>query len=133
MPDGTADVDLHEMDPEQFEDLVADLFRTRNRKVMTTARSGDEGVDVIAEDPDPITGGLIVIQVKRYRATVSPSVVRDLYGVVQHRGATKGILVTTSGFGPGSYEFVQDKPLTLIGGTELVDLLARHGLPGTLP
>lgn len=126
------DVDLYEMDPEQFEELVADLFHARGLNVMTTARTGDEGVDVMAEDPDPITGGLIIIQVKRYRATVSPSVVRELYGAVQHHGATKGILVTTSGFGPGSHEFARDKPLTLIGGVELVDLLARHGLPGRL-
>lgn len=124
--------DLYEMDPVDFENLVADLFRQRGLAVMTTQRSGDEGVDVIAEDPDPITGGLIVIQVKRYRATVSPSVVRDLYGVVQHRGATKGILVTTSGFGPGSHEFARGKPLTLIGGAELVQLLAGHALPGRL-
>jgi restriction system protein len=116
------------MDPGQFEELVADLFRARNLEVTTTGRSGDGGVDVAALDPDPLTGGLILIQVKRYRATVAPSVVRDLYGVVQHRGATKGILVTTSGFGPGSYEFAQGKPLTLINGAELTDLLARHGL-----
>ena len=124
--------DLYQMDPGRFEELVADVFRLRGLQVMTTARSGDGGVDVEAHDPDPITGGLIVIQVKRYRATVSPSVVRDLYGVVQHRGAIKGILVTTSGFGPGSHEFAQGKPLTLINGTELADLLARHDLPGHL-
>jgi restriction system protein len=126
------DVDLYDMDPEQFEELVADLFRARGLDVMTTARTGDEGVDVIANDPDPITGGLIVVQVKRYRATVSPAVVRELFGVVQHHGATKGILVTTSGFGPGSHEFARDKPLALIGGQDLVDLLAQHGLPGRL-
>ncbi|MFI5959010.1 restriction endonuclease [Cryptosporangium sp. NPDC051539] len=125
---GGAEWNLHDMDPGQFEELVADLFRARNLEVTTTARSGDGGVDVEARDPDPLTGGLILIQVKRYRATVSPSVVRDLYGVVQHRGATKGILVTTSGFGPGSYEFARGKALTLINGTELTDLLARHEL-----
>jgi restriction system protein len=130
--DENDDVDLYQMEPDQFEELVADLFHARGLRVMTTARTGDEGVDVMAEDPDPITGGLIVIQVKRYRATVSPNVVRELYGTVQHRGAIKGILVTTSGFGPGSHEFARDKPLTLIGGVELVDLLVRHGLPGRL-
>jgi restriction system protein len=128
----TDDPNLYQMDPQHFEELVADLFRVRGLQVTNTARSGDGGVDVEAQDPDPITGGLIVIQVKRYRATVAPSVVRDLYGVVQHLGATKGVLVTTSGFGPGSYEFAQGKPLTLINGNELVDLLARHGLPGHL-
>ncbi|MEU8239128.1 restriction endonuclease [Actinoplanes missouriensis] len=131
-PVAPGDADLHELSPAGFEQLVADLFRVRGLEVTTTARSGDGGVDVEARDPDPITGGLIVIQAKRYRATVTPSVVRDLYGVVQHRGATKGILVTTSGFGPGSYEFAQGKPLTLISGAELVDLLARHGLSGRL-
>jgi restriction system protein len=120
------------MDPIEFEDLVARLFKARGFHVMTTARTGDEGVDVLAEDPDPITGGLMVIQVKRYRSTIGPHVVRELFGTVQDKGANKGILVTTSGFGPGSIEFAQNKPLTLIGGPELVDLLARHGLTGRL-
>ncbi|BCJ47425.1 restriction endonuclease [Actinoplanes ianthinogenes] len=122
------DQDLYEMDPARFEDLVADLFRSRGLEVTGTGRAGDGGVDIEARDPDPITGGLIVIQVKRHRATIDPGVVRDLYGTVQHRGATKGILVTTSGFGPGSHEFARDKPLTLISGAELVDLLGRTGL-----
>lgn len=130
--EGDDDLDLYTMDPVEFENLVAELFRARGLHVMTTARTGDEGVDVVAEDPDPITGGLIVIQVKRYRATVSPGVVRELFGVVQHRGATKGILVTTSGFGPGSYEFARDKPLALISGPDLVGLLAEQGLRGRL-
>jgi restriction system protein len=90
-PDTVDDRDLSGMDPARFEELVADLFRARGLEVTNTARSGDGGVDVEARDPDPITGGLIVIQAKRYRATVSPSVVRELYGVVQHRGATKGV------------------------------------------
>jgi restriction system protein len=126
------DPDLCTMDPVEFERLVADLFQARGFRVMTTDRTGDEGVDVLAEDPDPITGGRIVIQVKRYASTVSPAVVRELFGTVQDKGATKGILVTTSGFGPGSHEFASNKPLTLINGSELVDLLARHGLKGRL-
>ena len=124
--------DLHQMDPVEFENLVADLFRARGLQAITTARSGDEGVDILAEDADPVTGGRIVIQVKRYRATISPGVVRELYGAVQHQGAAKGILVTTSGCGPGSHEFAAGKALTLIGGQELVGLLPQHGLPGRL-
>jgi len=46
----------------------------------------------------------------------------------RHEGATKGILVTTAEFGPSAQEFAAGKPLTLIGGTELVDLLARFGI-----
>jgi restriction system protein len=126
------DVDLLEMDPIAFEDLIADLFRRRGLQVMTTARSGDQGVDLVATEPDPVSGGKVVIQVKRHRATITPAVVRDLYGTVIAQGAAKGILVTTSGFGPGSREFAQNKPLHLIAGAELLQLLVQHGLPGRI-
>ncbi|MEU5094624.1 restriction endonuclease [Streptomyces sp. NPDC020996] len=124
--------DLYEMDPLAFESLVADLFRAMGMQAVTTQRSNDGGVDVDAVDPAPIRGGKIVVQVKRYRNTVPPTAVRDLYGTVQDVGANKGVLVTTSGFGPGSHTFVRGKPLELVSGRELVDLLHRHGLRGRL-
>ncbi|MDT0434369.1 MULTISPECIES: restriction endonuclease [Streptomyces] len=124
--------DLLAMDPIAFENLVADLFRAMGMQAVTTQRSNDGGVDVDALDPAPIRGGKIVVQVKRYRNTVPPTAVRDLYGTVQDAGANKGVLVTTSGFGPGSHTFANGKPLELITGTALVDLLHRHGLRGRL-
>ncbi|MER6124829.1 restriction endonuclease [Streptomyces sp. NPDC001795] len=129
---GDEEPDLYEMDPIAFEDLVADLFRAMGMQAVTTQRSNDGGVDVDALDPAPIRGGKIVVQVKRYRNTVPPTAVRDLYGTVQDVGANKGVLVTTSGFGPGSHTFANGKPLELISGSELVDLLHRHGLRGRL-
>ncbi|MGA4802356.1 restriction endonuclease [Streptomyces lavendulocolor] len=129
---GGEEPDLLAMDPVEFEGLVAELFRARGLQAVTTQRSNDGGVDVDAVDPDPISGGSIIVQVKRYRNTVPPSAVRDLYGTVQGAGANKGVLVTTSGFGPGSYAFANGKPLTLVSGPELVDLLHRHGLRGRL-
>ncbi|MEU4210176.1 restriction endonuclease [Streptomyces sp. NPDC026206] len=129
---GGDDPDLFEMDPVAFEALVAELFRARGMQAVMTQRSNDGGVDVEALDPDPISGGRIIVQVKRYRKTVPPTAVRDLYGTVQGAGANKGVLVTTSGFGPGSYAFANGKPLTLVSGEELVELLAQHGLRGRL-
>ncbi|WP_335976100.1 restriction endonuclease [Streptomyces sp. CA2R106] len=129
---GGEEPDLLTMDPLEFEELVAELFRAMGMRALTTVRSGDGGVDVDALDPDPIRGGKIVVQVKRYRNTVSPSAVRDLYGTVQSEGANKGVLITTSGFGPTSHTFANGKPLTLVSGPELVDLLHQHGLGGQL-
>ncbi|WP_344444309.1 restriction endonuclease [Kitasatospora nipponensis] len=129
---GEEDPDLFTMDPIEFEELIAALFRARGYRVETTARSGDEGVDVVAVDPDPVTGGKIVIQAKRYRSTVSPTAVRDLDSTVRHHGAIKGILVTTAGFGRGSYSYIENKPLSLVTGPELVELLAEQGLRGRL-
>jgi restriction system protein len=125
---GTGLSDLMTLDPIDFEDLVAALFKAMGMEVMTTERSGDGGVDVRAMDPDPIRGGKLVIQVKRYRNTIPPAPVRDLYGTMLHEGAIKGILVTTAEFGPSAQDFASGKPLTLIGGTQLVDLLAQYGI-----
>ncbi|MCX4745509.1 restriction endonuclease [Kitasatospora sp. NBC_01287] len=129
---GEEDPDLYTMDPIAFEELIAQLFRARGYQVQTTARSGDQGVDVVAVDPDPVTGGKIVIQAKRYRSTVSPTAVRDLDSTVRHHGAIKGILVTTAHFGRGSYDYIRNKPLSLVNGPELVELLAEQGLRGRL-
>lgn len=49
-----------------------------------------------------------------------PSAVRDLFGVLHAEGATKGILITTSGFGPSSHDFANGKPPQLYDGTQLL-------------
>lgn len=126
--DGT---NLAAMNWEDFEHLVRELFENEFKQnggeVKVTQASRDGGVDAIAFDPDPIRGGKIVIQAKRYTNTVGVSAVRDLFGTVMNEGATKGILVTTSDYGSDSYEFAKGKPLTLLNGANLLFLLEKHG------
>jgi restriction system protein len=126
-----SDENLASMDWEDFEHLCRELFEkvfaSEGATVSVTQASRDQGVDAIILDPDPIRGGKIVIQAKRYVNTVDVSAVRDLWGVVSHEGAMKGLLVTTSQFGPDSYAFAQGKPLTLINGSELLHLLEKNG------
>lgn len=116
---------------EDFEHLVRELFEkefaANGGEVKVTQASADGGVDAVAFDPDPIRGGKIVIQAKRYTNTVGVSAVRDLYGTVMNEGATKGILVTTSDYGPDSHAFAKGKPLTLLSGGNLLHLLEKHG------
>ena len=122
---------LAAMDWEDFEHLIREVFEKEfseaGGEVKITQASRDRGVDAVAFDPDPIRGGKIVIQAKRYTNTVSVSAVRDLYGTVMNEGATKGILVTTSDYGPDAYEFAKGKPLTLLNGGHLLHLLEKHG------
>jgi restriction system protein len=116
---------------EEFEHLIRELFENEfsssGGEVKVTQASRDGGVDAVAFDPDPIRGGKIVIQAKRYTNTVGVSAVRDLYGTVMNEGATKGILVTTADYGPDAYEFAKNKPLTLLNGGNLLHLLEKHG------
>ena len=80
----------------------------------------------MAYDPRPIFGGKVVIQAKRCRHTVGVSAVRDLFGTLQNEGASKGILVTTSGYGKASFEFAEGKPIELLSGSNLLSLLSEH-------
>jgi len=130
----TGDIDdstnLAAMDWKDFENLIRELFETEfslGGEVKITQASRDGGVDAVAFNPDPIKGGKIVIQAKRYTNTVGVSAVRDLFGTVMNEGAMKGILVTTADYGPDAYEFAKDKPLTLLSGGELLYLLEKHG------
>ena len=119
------------MDWEDFENLIREIFQEEfsqgGGEVKITQASRDGGVDAVAFDPDPIRGGKIVIQAKRYTNTVGVSAVRDLYGTLMNEGATKGILVTTSDYGPDAYDFAKGKPLTLLNGGNLLHLLEKHG------
>jgi hypothetical protein len=116
---------------EDFEHLVAQLFEWEFAKdgaeVKVTQASRDRGVDAILFDPDPIRGGKYVLQAKRYTLTVDVASVRDLYGTVMNEGANRGILITTSSYGPDSYEFAKDKPISLIDGPRLLEMLTKHG------
>ena len=124
-------VNLAAMDWEDFEHLVREIFSQefigQGAEVKVTQASRDGGVDAVVLDPDPIKGGKIIIQAKRYTDTVSVSAVRDLYGTVMSEGANRGILVTTASYGPDAYKFALGKPLTLLDGSQLLFLLEKHG------
>ncbi len=121
---------------EDFEHLIREVFEkefsSRGVEVKVTKASADGGVDAVLFDPDPIMGGKTVIQAKRYTNTVGLSAVRDLYGTVLNEGASKGILVTTSDFGPEAHKFAADKPITLVNGSNLLVMLKRQGNSATI-
>jgi hypothetical protein len=122
-------VSLSAVDPIEFEHLVADLLRAMGYLTVTvTGQSGDGGIDVVAVNPTPVVGGRIVVQCKRYQASIGAPVVRDLYGALTHEGANKGILITTSTFTTEARRFAEGKPLELIDGELLKRLLDQHRL-----
>ncbi|WP_197280861.1 restriction endonuclease [Bosea vaviloviae] len=126
---GLADApNLMELNPYEFENLVANLFGQMGLESKLTRSSRDGGVDCVAFDKRPVLGGKVVIQAKRYRHTVGVSAVRDLFGTMMNEGANKGILVTTSGYGPDAFNFAKDKPIELIDGGGLLYLLQEIGM-----
>jgi restriction system protein len=123
---------LLELTSKEFEHFVHNLFTRMGFDTKIFKADGDGGVDCVAYDPTPIRGGKYVIQAKLYNKTVPPTAVRDLYGTMQHEGAKSGILITTSGFGPSSYEFANGKPLQLIDGSGLLAICNDYDIPARI-
>ena len=117
---------LMDLTPSEFESLITNLFTKMGLETRQTQASRDGGVDCVAYDPRPIFGGKVVIQAKRYKDTVGVSAVRDLFGTMQNEGASKGILVTTSGYGKAAFDFAAGKPLELLDGANLLALLLDY-------
>lgn len=118
---------LMDLSPGEFENLITNLFSKMGLETKLTQASRDGGVDCVAFDARPILGGKVIIQAKRYKNTVGVNAVRDLFGTMHNEGASKGILVTTSGYGSAAFDFAKGKPLELISGGELLYLLKEHG------
>ncbi|HMK88459.1 MAG TPA: restriction endonuclease [Methylocystis sp.] len=117
---------LMELSPGEFENLITNLFQKMGLETKLTRPSRDGGVDCVAFDPRPVLGGKVIVQAKRYKNTVGVSAVRDLFGTMHNEGASKGILVTTSGYGTAAYEFANNKPIELMTGGNLLYLLKEH-------
>lgn len=113
--------DLYELSPKAFEHYVAALFRRKGYRVNVSGRSGDEGVDLEIIQPN---GKRAIAQCKRYRNTVGPDVVRELFGTMIHERVHHAFLVTTAPISEGAYEWAKDKPMTLIDGQSLARLVA---------
>ncbi len=123
---------LLELTPKEFEAFIQNLFTKMGFDTKLYQASGDGGIDCVAYDPHPITGGKFIVQAKLYTRTVQPTHVRDLWGTVQHEGATKGIMITTWGYGPDSYKFAGGKPLNLIDGSGLLALCQQYEIPARI-
>ena len=119
------------MDWKEFETLIRDVFelefREQDIEIRNTQYSNDGGIDVVAFNKNPYTGGVILLQAKRYTNIVTPEPVRALKGSMEEHKAIRGILVTTSDFGGSSREFAGQHNITLINGDQLIELLKKQG------
>ena len=123
---------LLDLSPKEFESFIQNLFTKMGYETDQYRSSGDGGIDCMAYKRDPVAPMKIAVQAKLYTKTVFPTHVRDLYGTMQHEGATLGIMITTSGYGPGSEDFANGKPLHLIDGTGLLSICQEHGIPARI-
>lgn len=118
---------LLELDPLEFEMLVAELYKSLGYSVQLTKRSYDGGVDVIAEKPETSQKEKLLIQCKRFKDKVVVKDIRELLGVVSDGKATKGTLISTAFFTKAAIKFAGSNPrIELINYEDFAKLCNTH-------
>lgn len=116
-------ISLYNMDPYDFEQLVADYFVKRGYvKAETIGGSGDRGVDILATN---ISGDFEFIQCKRYRkgSNIGSTPVQRVDSMRISRGAVKAWVFTTSDFTPEGIDEARITGVNLVNGVELIKSL----------
>ena len=109
------------MEPATFEQFVAQLFRRKGYKVKIRGQKGDLGVDLELIQP---SGKQAIVQCKRYQNSIDPKIVRELYGTLVHEQVSHAFLVTTAEISAAAREWADQKPITLIDGDTLVEIIS---------
>ncbi|HEU5384644.1 MAG TPA: restriction endonuclease [Streptosporangiaceae bacterium] len=103
---------LLQLPPDGFERLAQRILREAGFvNVTVTGKSGDGGIDGAGTYRLSLVSFPVYFQCKRYKGTVTPSVVRDFRGAMAGRGE-KGLLITTGSFTrEAQAEATRDGPL----------------------
>jgi hypothetical protein len=121
---------LQGVDPEAFEQLVADLWSELGYQTAVTQSSKDEGVDVVARQSTPVEQ-TVVIQAKRYGPTTKVGREEVQQYASLHRQEPEAdlvVVVTTGEFTGPAREASSDLDVKLVDGDRLVEILLDRDL-----
>ena len=106
----------------QFEDLLGEAYRRQGYSVIENATLGaDGGVDLtIRRD-----GATYLVQCKQWRTyKVGVKVIREMFGLMTAHHAAGAIIVASGTFTQEARDFAAGKPIQLVDGDRLVELIA---------
>ena len=112
---------------QEFEMLCGEAFRRQGYAIRENGLGGaDGGVDLFIRKK----GQTHLVQCKHWKQQkVGVKEVRELFGIVTAQRAASGILISTGHFTVDARAFAEDKPIDLINGPALVNLIGNVEVP----
>jgi restriction system protein len=106
---------------QDFEKLCGEAYRRKGFSVQENGGGGaDGGIDLILRRG----GETWLIQCKRWKNfKVGVKEIRELYGIMAAEGASRGVFITSGEYTPDARAFAADKPLDLVDGPALLELV----------
>ena len=106
----------------EFEDFLAELFRTIGYDVQMTKRTGDQGADLFVEK----FGKKTVIQAKNYSDNVGNAAVQQALGAKAFYSCDHAMVVTNSCFTSSAKSLAEAAGITLVDRKELESYLDEY-------
>src|SRR5574337_12961 len=105
----------------EFETLVAEAYRRQGYTVTRIGGDGpDGGVDLVLKKD----GNCRIVQCKQWRADkVGVQAVREIFGVMTAQHAQGAVVITSGLFTQEAKTFAHGKPIDLVEGQQLADLV----------
>ncbi len=115
----------------QFEQLVGEAFRRQGYSVEETGLGGsDGGIDLILRRQNR----RVLVQCKQWRRKqVGVSIVREMAGLLAHHRADAVKIVCVGTFTADAESFARGKPIELIGGEQLLQMIQDSRADRALP
>ena len=116
------------MDPYEFEELVAEIWKLQGYQTLVRKGSGDRGIDIEAKKQEPFTQK-ILIQAKCYAQEnkIGSNDIRKYSTLYQQvSDADSVVIVSTSQFTSEAECLAKDLKVKLIGGDALAGLVEEH-------
>lgn len=112
---------LRDMPWQDFELLVAEVYRNKGYDVAETGLGGaDGGIDLQMQRGDEN----IIVQCKRWCSTsIGAPIVREMYGLMNHYGVDGVKIVCVGKFTKEAVAFAEGKPIELVSGDDFLQLL----------
>jgi restriction system protein len=106
---------------QNFERLIGEVYRRLGYRIEETGQGGaDGGIDLVIRKH----GKTMLVQCKQWRhEQVGVSIAREMYGLMIHHHADGVKIVCIGYFTNDAIEFSRDKPIELINGNTLLDLV----------
>lgn len=118
---------IAQLDPFDFEELVAALLRAIGYNATTTDPGPDGGVDIVAH-PDALgfENPLVKVQVKHRKSTTGGPEMREFVGTLGN--GEKGLFVSTGGFTRDANQAAESTSarVALLNRDEFIDLFLQH-------
>jgi superfamily II DNA or RNA helicase len=117
---------LDNLDPKQFENLVALIYEKDGFTVEVTGRSHDGGIDILAQRTTSSGKDRVIIQCKHQKDNVGRPVLQQLWGILNSDASyTRCDVVTSADFSREALEFAAGKRFSLINRKKLMDFAQR--------